>query len=690
GLSALQLRSSHQQIETTERSRLAHQGRIVEQMLGARLQATANALDELRADALVLLPQSDGLARLNDRMRLMISSMVGVRTFILVDRTGIGIASNRKELVGLDYHEGERYRTIRSRPDPSELYVSPPFTTPLGAWALSLGRVVLDEQGAFDGYLLAIIDPEYFNLLLDSTRYAPDMSAALTHGGGLIIYRVPEVKGAVGMNLAEMPDALFNKHVRSGESLTAWTGALKTTGKDALMVFQTIRPARSLSDGFLVASFTRDTDAMFASWRKEVRDRVALLLVIALASTFGLVFIQRRRAATARSRAMQEAERSRADAALQASEAKYRHLFESLMDGFVVVGTDGVIREFNEEYRKMLGYSADELANTANKEITPERWHPVEERIVADQVIPRGYSDVYEKEYRRKDGTVFPVELRTFLLRKDGRPDAMWSIVRDVSAVRLLQVQLSLASRLAAMGTLVAGVAHEVNNPLAAVLADRGMASEVVQEVRDRLRTSDPVDREAEAKRLDGVIEALEDAEAGGRRIEQIVKDLAKFARPSDEKTRVRLVDAAQQAMRWLPASVGRTATVSVEDGNAPDVLASFGQIEQVVVNLVTNAAKASKPGERGVVIVRTSPGSPGMSRLEVIDNGVGIDPAIRNRIFDPFFTTRQVGEGKGMGLGLSICHSIVTRHGGSLNVESEVGKGSTFRMELPVAPAEA
>jgi signal transduction histidine kinase len=229
-----------------------------------------------------------------------------------------------------------------------------------------------------------------------------------------------------------------------------------------------------------------------------------------------------------------------------------------------------------------------------------------------------------------------------------------------------------------------------VNNPLAAVLADRGLASEVVQEVRDRLRTSEPIDRQAEAKQLDGVIEALEDAETGGRRIEQIVKDLAKFARPSEEKARVRIIDAVQNAMRWLPATVCRAATVSVEDGGAPDVQGSLGQIEQVVVNLVTNAAKASKPGQLGVVIIRTSPGSPGMSRLDVIDRGVGIDPAVRDRIFDPFFTTRQVGDGKGMGLGLSICHSIVTAHGGTLTVQSEVGKGSTFRVELPAAPEEA
>jgi signal transduction histidine kinase len=118
--------------------------------------------------------------------------------------------------------------------------------------------------------------------------------------------------------------------------------------------------------------------------------------------------------------------------------------------------------------------------------------------------------------------------------------------------------------------------------------------------------------------------------------------------------------------------------------------MASPGQIEQVIVNLVTNAAKATPAGKHGEVVIRTSTASPGMARLEVIDHGTGIAPAILGRIFEPFFTTRQVGEGKGAGLGLAVCHAIVTSHGGTLTVESEVGKGSTFRMELPAAPAEA
>ncbi len=146
--------------------------------------------------------------------------------------------------------------------------------------------------------------------------------------------------------------------------------------------------------------------------------------------------------------------------------------------------------------------------------------------------------------------------------------------------------------------------------------------------------------------------------------------------------------DIVDGAMRWLPATVARSASIQVENGGAQDVMASGGQIEQILVNLVTNAAKATPAGQRDTVIVRVGPGLAGMSRMEVIDHGTGIDPAIRDHIFDPFFTTRPVGLERGTGLGLAICQAIAIAHGGTLTFESEVGKGSTFRLELPAAPA--
>jgi signal transduction histidine kinase len=127
---------------------------------------------------------------------------------------------------------------------------------------------------------------------------------------------------------------------------------------------------------------------------------------------------------------------------------------------------------------------------------------------------------------------------------------------------------------------------------------------------------------------------------------------------------------------------------VRLENGGAPDILAAGGQVEQVLINLITNAIKASPAGTPSPVTVRIGPGTGGMARLEVIDHGTGIEPAVLGRVFEPFFTTREIGQGTG--LGLSVCHSIVTAYGGTISVDTAVGRGSTFRIELPAAPAEA
>ena len=121
-------------------------------------------------------------------------------------------------------------------------------------------------------------------------------------------------------------------------------------------------------------------------------------------------------------------------ARIQNSETRYRGLYESLRDGSVTVNLEGKIIEWNSEFKDMLGYSAAELCELTYRDITPERWHPLEARIIEEQVFPKGYSDLFEKEYRHKDGTVFPVELQIYLVRDNqGHPTGMWGLVRDIT-----------------------------------------------------------------------------------------------------------------------------------------------------------------------------------------------------------------------------------------------------------------
>jgi signal transduction histidine kinase len=261
-------------------------------------------------------------------------------------------------------------------------------------------------------------------------------------------------------------------------------------------------------------------------------------------------------------------------------------------------------------------------------------------------------------------------------------------VSQDVTERRRMEAQLAATTRLASLGTLVAGVAHEINNPLGAMLASEGFVAEEVNRMRADLRADAAPDPHDLARRLDGLADALADAQEGGRRVERIVKDLALFGRPDAQRRRVRLGTVVDEALRWLPASVATRAALRREDLGAPDVLASEGQLVQVVVNLVANAARAIPDGRRGDVAVRIGPGGPGMARLEVRDDGVGMTPELVDRIFDPFFTTREVGEGTG--LGLAVVHSIVTAHGGNVIVASTPGQGTTVGVELPAAPTAA
>ncbi len=141
-----------------------------------------------------------------------------------------------------------------------------------------------------------------------------------------------------------------------------------------------------------------------------------------------------------------------------------------------------------------------------------------------------------------------------------------------------------------------------------------------------------------------------------------------------------------EESITWLPKSPTRAVSLDVNVGSDPEVEGSAAQLAQVLMQILANAFQAIPASRDGHVDVKVQPGGPGMVRVEVSDDGVGIPAADIARLFDPVFTTRPVGQG--MGLGLPVCHAIVTAHGGTISATSEVGKGSTFTVELPEASA--
>ncbi len=289
------------------------------------------------------------------------------------------------------------------------------------------------------------------------------------------------------------------------------------------------------------------------------------------------------------------------------------------------------------------------------------------------------WADSYR--FRRGDGSYAAVADRGRLLFDDfGAPVRLIGEMSDVSRQQELQARLALTERLASVGTLAAGVAHEINNPLAWITSNLHYALEEL----DKLRVA------PQPALVDEVSEALTDARTGAERVGVIVRDLKMFSRAQDDQSG--LVDVRrvlESSITMARNEIRHRALLERRFDDVPPVKGNEGRLSQVFLNLLINAAHALPEGDvtHQRVVVSTSLDQNGNVVVMVRDTGQGIAPDVLPHIFDPFFTTKPVGQGTG--LGLSICHSLVTALGGSIEVESEPGRGSTFRVLLPAAPAE-
>jgi signal transduction histidine kinase len=255
-----------------------------------------------------------------------------------------------------------------------------------------------------------------------------------------------------------------------------------------------------------------------------------------------------------------------------------------------------------------------------------------------------------------------------------------------LAELKAAQQQLVVSERRAGIGQMAAGVAHEINNPLSYVSGNLDFVASQLAEVREALsRTGD--DGRTEALRaLANVAPAVADARQGATRVHQIVRGLKTFSRGDDDvRTTVDIEVALSAAAEMAMHEIKHRARLEWELGPLPRVEASEVRLTQVFLNLLVNAAQAIPAGQAGdVVRVKAYTGVGGQAVVEVSDTGTGISPEAQGRLFEPFFTTKPPGVGTGLGLSISL--GIVTSYGGTIDVESEPGKGSCFRVRLPAS----
>ncbi len=358
------------------------------------------------------------------------------------------------------------------------------------------------------------------------------------------------------------------------------------------------------------------------------------------------------------------------------SEERYRDLFANANDLIFTLDRQLKIQSINKVGPVVTGYVEADLLGRPLRDLSFDDAWPQVERVFGDLLNGRTLQP-FELQLKRRDEEVAVVEVSARLVRDGARTDAIHCIARDLTERRRLEEQLIKAEKLSAIGQLVAGVAHEVNNPLTSI---SGYTQLILRD------TSLPADVRSD----------LQNINTQAERAARIVQNLLVFAR--EHKPQRLLVDVNEVlrstlTLRAYQLRVDNITVVTDFDPALPHTIADPHQLQQVFLNLINNAHQAMmERGGNGTLTLRTSAvrratdGGDDEPRVlvTVSDTGVGIPPRNLNRIFDPFYTTKPVGQGTG--LGLSICFGIIQEHGGRIWAESELDVGTTLYVEL--APA--
>ncbi len=375
-------------------------------------------------------------------------------------------------------------------------------------------------------------------------------------------------------------------------------------------------------------------------------------------------------------------ERRQAEEALRSSEERWRSVFDNSAVGIALAGTPGVFMATNRAFQEMVGYTDEELRSMTSMDITLEEDRPAHMALTAELWAGKLQRFQLEKRYRRKDGKLIWVRVTISPLPGTGAaPRLAVGIVEDITGHRSLEEQLRQSQKLEAVGRLAGGVAHDFNNMLGVIL---GHCARLERELSLEQRQ-----------------ESVEQIRQAATRSANLTRQLLAFS--SKQILLPRILDL-NATLGELTTMLGRLLGDDVElvVRLGPElglVKADPGQIEQVVINLAVNARDAMPRG--GQLVIATSNVELHSSQadhppvvagpyvmLSMSDTGGGIAPEVINNIFEPFFTTKE--QGKGTGLGLSTVYGIANQSGGHIRVQSEPGKGTTFRIYLPQAESQS
>lgn len=360
---------------------------------------------------------------------------------------------------------------------------------------------------------------------------------------------------------------------------------------------------------------------------------------------------------------------------LQRADAFLWNLIQSSVDAVIATDTQGNIFIFNDEACRVLGYDADEVVGKYHiSTIYPiEEAREIMRRLRSDEYGDKGKLRAHDMELIHKNGEKIPVRLNASLVHIHGREFGSVGFFRDQrqrmkmeKELKAAHVQLLQSEKMASLGKLAAGIAHQINNPLSGIM----LFSNLLLENEEM-----PHEWGTDLKRI------ADEAE----RCRSIVKELLEFARQTEQKVkRVDINRALGQTIFLLEKQVlfQNIEIVKDFDPGTPEICADPQQLNHVYMNLILNAAEAMEG--QGTLTLRTRPcEAPMAAEFQICDTGTGIPPEIQSKIYEPFFTTKDIG--KGTGLGLAMVYGILEQHGGTIDIESREGEGAAFIVRLPL-----
>ncbi len=353
---------------------------------------------------------------------------------------------------------------------------------------------------------------------------------------------------------------------------------------------------------------------------------------------------------------------------LEVTEGRYKDIIEHSADAIIAIDNDDIITAWNRGAEEMFGWNREEIVGQSIKTFIPDDLLEANELDCLEfGMLYRGSVQNYETERLTKKGKRVLVNLtESFIRDVDGEIVGRSQILRDLTELRMREEQVQQSERLAAVGHMAAGVAHEIGNPLTAISS----LTQLVQR-----RTDDSFVQGQLTKVRDQI-----------QRINKIVRDLVDFSRPSGlEREQTNINNTIESAVGLLKHDARcRDVKFNLQlSPNLPKIYCVPDHIHQVLVNLLLNAVDAMKDVDNPRVTVKTNrTQNPEGVQIQVSDIGTGIDEEHIDHIFEPFYTTKEVGAGTG--LGLSVSHGIINKLGGSITVDSEKGTGTTFVITLP------